>query len=95
MALIIYVGSSDQISYTVYRIVTALASNSRNISKFEVESLGDEAEDLNIYYQDGSVERIQIKKKDEAYQWLPSELYSAHTRTRKSAGSMTRKLSVT
>ena len=24
--------------------------------------------------QDGSVERIQIKKKDEAYQWLPSEL---------------------
>ncbi|WP_284945631.1 dsDNA nuclease domain-containing protein [Acidisoma cladoniae] len=67
-------GIDYQISYTAYRIVAALGSESREVSNFEIESLDDETEDLNIYYQNGRVERIQIKKKGEAYLWRASEL---------------------
>jgi len=55
-------------------MVAILAGDFRNVQKFEIESLDNEAEDLNIYYQNGSIERVQIKKRNEAYQWRPSEL---------------------
>jgi len=67
-------GIEYQISYTVYRVVAALISDPRNVIGFEVESLDNGAEDLNIHYEDGRIERIQIKKRDESYQWLPSGL---------------------
>ena len=41
---------------------------------FQFESLLEDEEDFNVIKKDGSREYIQIKKKNEGYNWTPSEL---------------------
>ena len=44
------------------------------VNSIKFESLNEEEEDFNIFWNDGNADYIQIKKKMEGYHWVPSEI---------------------
>lgn len=67
-------GFDYQISYTVHRLILLLLNDRENVITIKFESLNEEEEDFNIYWKDGSVEYVQVKKRDEGYHWTPSDI---------------------
>lgn len=83
-------GIDYQVSYTLFMIVNFLAKREKNIEKFKFESLTEEEEDFNIFFTNGFVEYIQIKKKDEGYMWIPSEMKTVFAHYVNNYGEKTR-----
>lgn len=67
-------GFDYQISYTLFLIVSFLKDKVKGIDKFKFESINENEEDFNIFYENGTIDYIQIKKKDESNMWSASEM---------------------
>lgn len=67
-------GFDYQISYTLFLIVSFLKDKAKGIDKFKFESINENEEDFNIFYENGTIDYIQIKKKDESNMWSASEM---------------------
>lgn len=67
-------GFDYQISYTLFLIVSFLKDKVKGIDKFKFKSINENEEDFNIFYENGTIDYIQIKKKDESNMWSASEM---------------------
>ena len=67
-------GFDYQISYVLYKLVELIAKGINDIDHIKFESVNEEEEDLNLIYKDGTVEFIQIKKRNEGRMWTPTDL---------------------
>lgn len=67
-------GIDYQISFSLLKILTLIRDDFTRVNSIKFESLNEEEEDLNIFWNDGNADYIQIKKKMEGYHWVPSEI---------------------
>lgn len=67
-------GFDYQISYALYRILLLAKENREMVKSIKFESLNEEEEDFNIYWKNGTVEFVQIKKRNEGIVWTPFDI---------------------
>jgi hypothetical protein len=67
-------GVDYQVAYSLLVVLTALNGELKQVSSFKFESLTEDEEDMNVFFDDGTCHFIQVKKKNEGYHWTPSEL---------------------
>jgi len=67
-------GFDYQISYSVLKTLELLISERANVDFIKFESLTENEEDFNIFWKDGTTEFVQIKKRNEGYNWTPSDV---------------------
>ncbi|MHB8849689.1 MAG: hypothetical protein ACYC45_01090 [Acidithiobacillus ferriphilus] len=67
-------GIDYQVAYSLLIAIMAIKGDFENVSSLKFESLAEDEEDMNVFFEDGSSHFIQIKKKNEGYHWTPSEL---------------------
>lgn len=69
-------GYDYQVSYVTFKLIQILKDKKKLIDKFVFESINEGEEDFNIYYKNGRIEYIQIKKRREGKLWTPSDFKS-------------------
>ncbi|QPS44444.1 hypothetical protein I6G56_04905 [Burkholderia humptydooensis] len=67
-------GVDYQVAYSLLITLIALKGDFGDASSFKFESLTEDEEDMNVFFEDGSSHFIQVKKRNEGYHWTPSEL---------------------
>jgi len=67
-------GIDYQISFSLLKILMLIRDDFTRVNSIKFESLNEEEEDFNIFWNDGNADYIQIKKKMEGYHWVPSEI---------------------
>ena len=67
-------GFDYQISYSIFRILDLMINNKDEVDSIKFESIDENEEDFNIYWRNGNIEYVQIKKRDEGYSWTPSNI---------------------
>ncbi|WP_116135317.1 ATP-binding protein [Trinickia diaoshuihuensis] len=67
-------GIDYQVAYSLLVALIALKGDFGRVSSFKFESLTEDEEDMNVFFENGSSHFIQVKKRNEGYHWTPSEL---------------------
>lgn len=67
-------GIDYQVAYSLLTSLHVIRGDIEHVTSIKFESLTEDEEDFNLFFEDGTSHFIQIKKRDEGYPWTPSDL---------------------